>query len=105
MRNRKKYARNFRKRAKAEKERAGWKCTECGATHGSKRYSKWVDHEVTVYLQAHHPNHDPENEEAVLVICCPRCHFRFHRRDGGPPPAWLIEALKHRKLIIQAYLS
>jgi heterodisulfide reductase subunit B len=105
MRNRKKYARNFRKRARAEKERVGWKCTECGAIHGSKRFSRWVQREVTVYLQAHHPDSDPENENAVLVVVCPRCHFQFHRRKGGPPPRWLLESMKHKKLIVLAYLS
>ena len=105
MRNRKKYAKNFKRRARAEKERAGWRCTECGAVHGSERYSRWVERDVKVWLQAHHPDGDPWNEAAVLVIVCPRCHWKLHRQKGGPPPAWYIESLKHRKLIVMAYIS
>lgn len=104
MRNRKKYAKNFKRRARAAKEAVGWMCTECGAMHGSKRYSHWSEKDVTVWLQAHHLHNDPENPDAVLVIVCPRCHYRkFHK--NGKPPAWLIESLKHRKLIMIAYLS
>lgn len=106
MRNRKRYGKDWRKRAQAAKEAAGWKCSECGAMHGSKRYSHWVMHEVTVWLQAHHRDQDPENANAVLIVVCPRCHWRFyHRPKGGLPPAWYIESLKHRKLIMMAYLS
>jgi DNA-directed RNA polymerase subunit RPC12/RpoP len=106
MRNRTRYAKNFKKRAQAAKEAVGWQCTKCGALHGSKRYSRWVEREVTVYLQAHHINHDPENEHAELDIVCPRCHYRvYHQQKGGPPPAWLVESLKHRKLIMIAYLA
>ncbi len=107
MRNRKKYAKNFRKRARAEKERVGWMCTECGAVHGSERWSRWVQRNVKVWLQAHHLHEDPENPDAVLVIVCPRCHWRkYHKpRPGEPRPAWYIESLKHKKLIVIAYLS
>lgn len=104
MRNRKRYGKDWRKRSRDAKEQAGWKCSECGAAHGSKRFSRWVEKEVTVWLQAHHLNNDPENENAVLVVVCPRCHWRFYHR-GGRPPAWLIESMKHRKLIMIAYLS
>lgn len=104
MRNRKRYGKDWRKRARAAKERAGWHCSECGAVHGSKRFSRWVQREVTVYLQAHHCNCDPENEQAELEVVCPSCHYRFHRKQGGPPPAWLIEAMKHRKLLAVAYV-
>ena len=106
MRNRKRYGKNWKKRARAAKEQAGWMCSKCGVKHGTPRYSEWTEREWPVYLQAHHLNHDPENEDADLVIVCPRCHWRFfHRSQGGPPPAWLIESLKHRKLIVIAYLS
>jgi DNA-directed RNA polymerase subunit RPC12/RpoP len=107
MRNSKKYAKNFHKRAKAAKIAAGWMCSECGVIHGSKRWSRWVGKEVDVWLQAHHLNGDPENPDAVLVIVCPRCHWHvYHKpRPGEPRPAWYIESLKHKKLIQIAYLS
>ncbi len=103
MRNRKRYARNFKRRARAAKEAANWQCTKCGAVHGSKRYSQWVERDVTVWLQAHHVNCDPENENADLGVVCPRCHYRVYHANGKRP-AWLIESLKHRRLIVVAYL-
>jgi len=102
MRNRKRYAKNFKRRAREVKEQQGWYCLECGVRHGTVRRSIWTGHEWPVYLQAAHVNHDPENEDAELVACCPRCHWRYYRRPGQPAP-WIIERMKHRKLIVIAY--
>lgn len=103
MRNHQRYGRDWKHRARAAKERAGWKCSKCGVSHGTPRYSEWTEREWPVYLQAHHPNFDPENVEAELIVVCPRCHWRFYRRPGERP-AWLIEAMKHRKLLAVAYV-
>jgi hypothetical protein len=100
MRNRKKYGKDWRKRARAAKEKAGWKCTKCGAVHGSERYSDFLERDVKVWLQAHHESWQPE----ILVVVCARCHWR-HYHKGGRPPRWLLESMKHRKLIVMAYLS
>ena len=104
MRNRERYGKDWKKRARAAKERAGWKCAKCGVRHGTLRYSNWTEREWPVYLQAHHLNGDPENPQADLLVVCPRCHWRFFRTPSGRPPAWLIEALKHRKLLAVAYV-
>lgn len=102
MRNRKRYGKDWKKRARAAKEAAGWICSKCGASHGSDRYSDWLQRDVKVWLQAHHLSYEPE----ILVVVCARCHWRhYHKKQGGPPPPWLIESLKHRKLIMMAYLS
>ena len=105
MRNRKKYGKDWKKRARAAKEAADWRCSQCGVQHGTSRWSPWTERDYTVWLQAHHPNRDPENADAELIVVCARCHWRYFHKHDGPPPAWLIEAMKHRRLIVMAYLS
>jgi hypothetical protein len=102
MRNRERYGKNWRKRARACKERAGWLCQKCGVKHGTERVS-WSGNLWPVYLQAAHVEHDPENLEAALVAVCPWCHWHFYRKPGTRP-AWMIERMKHRRLILVAYL-
>ena len=97
MNNRKKYPRNWRKLARACKERAGWQCKECFVQHGTLRLS-WAGRPYPVYLVAAHKNHDPFNPSPDLVCVCPSCHFRFYRRPGQPA-VWVIERMKHRKLL------
>ncbi|GHO48329.1 hypothetical protein [Ktedonospora formicarum] len=70
--------------------------------HGSKRYSEFLERDVFVWLQAHNLSYEPE----ILVVVCTRCHWReYHKKQGGRPPSWLLESIKHRKLIAIAYLS
>ncbi|HYU74536.1 MAG TPA: hypothetical protein VEL31_17840 [Ktedonobacteraceae bacterium] len=97
MNNRKKYPRNWRKLARACKERAGWQCKECKVLHGTLRLS-WAGRPYPVYMVAAHKNHDPFNPSPDLECVCPSCHFRFYRRQGQPA-VWVIERMKHRKLL------
>jgi predicted HNH restriction endonuclease len=98
MRNRTRYGKDWKERSRAAKEQAGWCCTQCGVQHGTPRYSYYTGREWPVYLQAHHRDHDPENPTAILIVVCPRCHWRFFR-PRGVRPAWVIESLKHRKML------
>jgi hypothetical protein len=98
VRNRERYGKDWKQRATAAKEAAGWRCTRCGVLHGTPRWSSWTEREWPVWLQAHHPNFDPENPSADLIVCCPRCHWRYYRRPGEKP-SWLIESKKHRALL------
>jgi hypothetical protein len=103
MRNRKRYGRDWRKRIVQERERVGSKCTNCGITHGAERFSPFLERDVKVWLQCHHPDKDPENPRARVIVVCPRCHWRIYHAPGQRP-AWLIEAMKHRKLLAVAYV-
>jgi len=96
MRNRERYGKDWKAKAAAAKENVGWVCQRCGVAHKTLRYSEYTDREWPVYLQAHHPNFDPGNEDAELVVVCPRCHWRFYRRKGERPP-WLVR--KYRDLV------
>jgi len=101
MRNRKRYGKDWKRRSRAAKEAAGWQCEKCKVKHGEKRIS-YSGNEWPVYLQAAHVEHDPENEFAKLACVCPKCHWHFFRRPGQRP-AWMIERMKHRRLIAVAY--
>jgi hypothetical protein len=101
MRNRRLYPKHWRKLARAAKERAGWHCEKCGIKHGTERLS-YAGNLWPVYLQAAHPKHDQGNEAPELVAVCPRCHWRYYRKPGQRA-AWMIERLKHQKLIARAW--
>lgn len=101
MRNYKRYGKDWRKQAAADREKVGNRCQSCKIGHGQKRYSPFLEREVTVYLQRHHIHGDPGNPHAVLFICCPRCHWKLFHGRCGKRPSWMIESLKHRKLLRQ----
>lgn len=64
----------------------------------------WSGQMWPVYLQCAHVNHDPENPDAELAVVCPRCHWRYYRRPGQRPSWIVIERMKHRRLIAEAFL-
>jgi hypothetical protein len=96
MRNKERYGPGWKAKATAAKEQAGWVCTRCGIAHGTLRWSDWTERFWPAWLQAHHPDEDPENENARLIVVCPRCHWRYYRRKGVRPP-WLVR--KYRDMI------
>ena len=102
VRNRQRYPAAWRQLARACKERAGWCCQRCQVAHGTVRVSPWTGRPWPVYLQAAHIRHDPENEAPDLIAVCPTCHWRYYRKPGTRP-AWVIEKMKHQRLIQQAY--
>lgn len=68
------YPRDWRAISRATRDRAGWRCEECGAAH------RWF-HPITgrvIYLQAAHLDHNPANCAPENLRClCPRCHLIF----------------------------
>lgn len=79
--NKHRYPPNWKEIATAVKEAAGWKCEACQNPHGKSPYVLTVDH----------LNHDPENEDAVLMALCQRCHLR--RQGMRPRPTTKEEAI------------
>ena len=65
------YPVNWKDLATACKQRAGWRCEECGATE---------------HLGAAHVNHDPENPDPELRCLCWPCHGRYDARTGANHP-------------------
>ncbi len=70
------YPPNWRQLARQCKERAGWRCEQCGISHGMLRFSK-AGKLYIVYLAAAHLNHDPRNPNASLRALCQRCHMQY----------------------------
>lgn len=97
MNNRSLYPKNWRALARECKELAGWRCAECFIEHGAIRVS-WAGRPYPVYMVAAHVDHDPHNPTPRLACVCPRCHWRFYRRSGQPA-TWIIERVKHMKLL------
>ena len=62
------YPANWKDLATACKQRAGWRCEECGATE---------------HLGAAHVNHDPENPDPELRCLCWPCHRRYDVATGA----------------------
>lgn len=88
--NKHRYPPDWKERATAVKEAAGWKCEACENPHGPPPYVLTVDH----------IHHDPENEDAVLVALCQRCHLR--RQGMRPRPMTKEEAIRRLRLRYEA---
>jgi hypothetical protein len=65
------YPDNWPELSRTCKDRAGWKCEECGS---AKR------------LGAAHVNHDPENPNPELRCLCWPCHRRYDAHTGNTHP-------------------
>ncbi|HEX3643510.1 MAG TPA: hypothetical protein VHV10_19660 [Ktedonobacteraceae bacterium] len=102
MRDRKRYPKQWHRLATECKDRAGWRCSKCGIRQGQMRWSLWSGKCRPVWLQAAHVNHDPWNESPELACVCASCHWFYYRRPGARP-SWLIEKLKHQKLLNASY--
>jgi hypothetical protein len=74
------YPVDWRSRAQACLEQAGYRCQDCGIQHGSLRVGKHHYNLYFVHLHAAHVNHDPHNPQAELRALCPSCHMHYDRR-------------------------
>ncbi|AFZ55488.1 HNH endonuclease [Cyanobacterium aponinum UTEX 3222] len=69
------YSKDWNKIACAIKQKADWKCSQCGADFKNKSSRGSC-------LQVHHWNRIPEdNRPENLVALCNICHLKYHR--GG----------------------
>jgi DNA-binding transcriptional LysR family regulator len=75
------YPADWRSRAQACLERAGYRCQDCGMRHGTMRVGRHRYNLYIVHLHAAHVNHDPYNPQAELRALCPACHMRYDRRN------------------------
>ena len=85
--NKKLYAPNYPQRRDEAFVRSGGRCEN--VVNGERCHVKLGDIRLTRAknlqfedLICHHPNGDPENPEAELLIICCACHMRLHRRPG-----------------------
>ncbi len=63
------YTKNWKEIAYQVKEKAGWKCNQCGHPD---------DYKTGYGLSVHHLNRiKSDNREENLVALCQRCHLRF----------------------------
>ena len=94
------YPRNWQQLARACKERAGWKCEECGVTQGAERISQRTGAVYTVFLHAAHTTlHDTSNLRPTLQSLCPTCHGRRDWQLRKREAAVTLEKHKHQLLL------
>lgn len=93
------YPSDWEDKIQACKERAGWRCEECGVAHGAIAISRRTGVVYTVYLAATHVNHDIWNPQPQLRALCPSCHGRYdHSRRERQ--RWLaLEKQRHQWLL------
>ena len=78
------YPADWRMRAQACLERAGYRCEHCGIRHGTMRVGKRHYNLYFIHLHAAHINHDPQNPHAELRALCPACHMKYDRHTEQP---------------------
>src|SRR5258708_5189492 len=74
------YPDNWKERAHACLERAGYRREDCGIPHSTMRVGKRHHNLYFVHLHAAHIHHDPHNPQAELCALCPACHMRHDRQ-------------------------
>lgn len=77
------YPKNWDELAAACKERAGWKCEQCGIAHGTELIGEKRGNAYKVRITAAHIDHDPENPNPRLMALCEKCHLRYDRYLHG----------------------
>lgn len=78
---RKRYPHNWEVLSWACKQRAGWKCEQCGIAEGEWRVG--IERAYRETLQAAHIDHDPENPNPRLMALCQACHLRYDAAENG----------------------
>ena len=75
------YAANHRQRREQALLEANCQCQRCPTRFGVLKVSRAFNLKFeTPHL--HHPNGDPENPDAEVIILCDACHMRAHRQRG-----------------------
>ncbi len=84
------YAANYPKRRREALLRSEGRCEQllengqrCSHRIGVLRISR-AGNPLFEQLLVHHPNQDPWNPEAELLVVCSRCHMRLHRQPSEP---------------------
>lgn len=73
------YPENWLELAQECKDKAGWKCEECGIEHDTVLLGKKRGNIYKVKLTAAHLDHDPENPNPRLKALCQSCHLKYDR--------------------------
>lgn len=85
--------------ALACKERAGWRCEECGVEQFTQLVSRRGKPYI-IYLHAAHVHHDKDNPNPELRALCVACHARYDYQYKQREARVRLERMKHLKLLI-----
>ena len=102
MKHRRLYPANWDELAWECKQRAGWRCEQCGIAQETEVVNERTGVVSIVLLHAAHLDHDPWNPCPRLAAFCPTCHARYDW-SWEERLRWLeLEDLRHR-LWVAAY--
>lgn len=93
-----KYPPNWPQLATLCKERADYRCENCGIEQyaiAESRKGTWY----IIYLHAAHVHHDPPNRQPELRCLCISCHARYDYAWRQREKRVELEQLKHRLLL------
>ena len=93
------YPRNWNELAQACKERAGYRCEDCGIPQGARVVSRKTGVVYRISLAAAHMDHDPWNPHPRLRALCPACHARYDYSQRERARWLALERKRHQWLI------
>jgi hypothetical protein len=93
------YPANWEELARQCKERANWRCEDCGVPHGAVAISRRTGVVYVVRLAAAHLDHDPWNPSPRLRALCPSCHARYDQSHRERKRWLALERLRHQWLV------
>ncbi len=97
------YPKNWKEIATAVKEKAQWRCANCGMqcirpNDDVKDLSK--SERMRRTLTVHHQNYQPEcNDEDNLIALCTGCHLEKHQRGKGNISVGQLSLFEHTAFI------
>lgn len=93
------YPRAWEKLARECKERAGWKCEECGVAHCAQIINYDTGEVKRAIIAAAHIDHDPWNEHPRLRALCQFCHARYDYSQRERERWLALERKRHQWLV------
>jgi NAD-dependent DNA ligase len=93
------YPKDWDRLARECKERAGWKCEECGISHGDQVVNRRTGEVYPVRIVASHMDHDIWNPNPRLRALCPSCHARYDYSQRERARWLALERKRHQWLI------
>jgi hypothetical protein len=93
------YPRDWDRLARACKERAGWRCEECGIAHNAGMIDPLTGEVKRAKICAAHLDHDIWNPRPRLRALCRSCHARYDYSQRERARWLALERQRHRWLI------
>lgn len=98
------YPDNWDELAKTCKDKANWRCEQCGVADGEERVGIKRGRHYNVRLTAAHLDHDPENPSPRLMALCEVCHLRYDAPEHGKNARRTIYRKRYERALAEGQL-